>query len=326
MDPMKVLHLIDSLEFTDCARQLQILGPALRDDHLAIEICCLGRETPSLESLRRCGVVVHALGWTRWFDPRVLMELRCLLRESTPDVIHVWGSTALRTLAIIAPDFLPRVVMSGEMPVKGQPAWFDRWLLKQVRHLVLDSFALPNVTAVDAPAPDLRIACIEPSYRHAIWCFDFVRLLYPDATLDILGAAGERVALEAIVHGLDCGGSVQIHGVTADAQAIMRDAAIIWLPALTDRGMQSALEAMALGRPVIASNVPCLREIIHDGATGCLFAPGDVIQLARRTRVLLDDAALRMKLGQAARDHVAQQFPLQKTVARWRELYHRVAA
>ena len=77
MDPMKVLHLIDSLEFTDRARQLQILGPALRDDRLAIEICCLGREAQSLESLRRRGVVVHALGWTRWFDPRV-DELRCL--------------------------------------------------------------------------------------------------------------------------------------------------------------------------------------------------------------------------------------------------------
>ena len=48
---------------------------------------------------------------------------------------------------------------------------------------------------------------------------------------------------------------------------------------------------MAAGQPVVASDVPCLRELIRDGETGCLVPPGAPIALARRTRALLQDPA-----------------------------------
>src|SRR5271168_2642004 len=108
MDPMKILHLIDSLDAGDSARQLQLLGPAF-----APQICCLGPDTACSAALRQAGIVVHALGWTRWFDPSVLWNLQRLLRESAPDVIHVWHLSALRALAVVAPGLLPRVVMNA---------------------------------------------------------------------------------------------------------------------------------------------------------------------------------------------------------------------
>src|ERR1700691_3263512 len=99
---MKILHVIDSLDFNGSAQQLRTLAPALMSDATALEICCLGPETPWLHALRQAGVVVHALGWTRCFDPSVLWNLRAVLRETAPELIHVWRVPALRALAVVA--------------------------------------------------------------------------------------------------------------------------------------------------------------------------------------------------------------------------------
>lgn len=327
---MKVLHLIDSFAFTDRSRQLQILGPALRDDDVAVEICCLGGENSCLEPLRRAGVVVHALAWTRWFDPRVLMDLRGVVNETRPDVIHVWGLTALRTLAVCAPDWLARVVLSGEMTHAGPLSWWDRRLMERIRPAG-DVHIVPTPTQPTANDDNLldqpiRLVCMEQSFRHAVWSFDFVRLLYPSALLDLVVMEAEVAALERTIGGLDCGASVRFHRAGADVSSILQNATIVWLPALTNHGRQSALEAMAQGRPVIASDVPCIRELIEDGVTGFLVPPGDVIHLARRTRMLLDDASLRADIAEAARVSVMQRFPLAQAVKQWRALYRSVAA
>src|ERR1700722_13603241 len=134
---MKILHLIDALDFSGSARQLQFLGPALASGAVSVEICCLGPETPLTATLRQACVTVHALHWTRWIDPSVLWNLRELLRGTHPDVIHVWRMPALRTLAVVAKELLPRVVMSAPLPTKGRLAWWGRWLLQQVRCVAL---------------------------------------------------------------------------------------------------------------------------------------------------------------------------------------------
>src|SRR5207247_59213 len=97
-------------------------------------------------------------------------------------------------------------------------------------------------------------------------------------------------------------------------------------PSRIDRGRQAALDAMAQGRAVVASDVPCLRELIRDGETGCLVAPGDPVALARRTRALLGNPELCARLGQAARADVLARFSLAQVVQRWQRLYNDLAA
>jgi glycosyltransferase involved in cell wall biosynthesis len=67
-----------------------------------------------------------------------------------------------------------------------------------------------------------------------------------------------------------------------------------------------ALEAMACGRPVIASQVGGLEEIVQDGVQGYLVPAGDYLQLARRMAGLILDPALRRQMGQAAREQAAR--------------------
>jgi glycosyltransferase involved in cell wall biosynthesis len=332
MDPMKILHLIDSLEDGDSTRQLELLGPALAQS-AALQVCCLGPDPGWSAALRRAGIVVHALGWTRWFDPGALWNLRNLVRETAPDVIHVWHLPALRALAAVAPGLLRRVVMSAPLPAAANLAWWDRRLLEWVH-----CAAPVGVVSERALDPSLalglgqsRIVCVgrlerEDGFREAIWAFDFLLLLYPDAQLEIVGTGSQREALQALTHGLRSAASVRFLGALPDVAGVLQDADIVWVPSLANGGRQVALEAMALGKAVVASDVPCLRELILAGETGLLIPPGDVVALARRTYALLEDQPLRERIGAAARDHVQRRFAVGAAVERWRAVYRTIAA
>jgi glycosyltransferase involved in cell wall biosynthesis len=71
-------------------------------------------------------------------------------------------------------------------------------------------------------------------------------------------------------------------------------------------------EAMALGIPVVAANVGGVREIVHDGETGSLVPPRDPAALVDATLPLLGDAALRRRLGEAARVRAVADFDLDR--------------
>ena len=69
-----------------------------------------------------------------------------------------------------------------------------------------------------------------------------------------------------------------------------------------------ALEGMACGRPVIATRVGGLQEIVVDEETGCLVDPGNVEQFADRLERLMDDPDLRAKMGEKGRARVLADF------------------
>ena len=65
---------------------------------------------------------------------------------------------------------------------------------------------------------------------------------------------------------------------------------------------------MDAGRPVVASRLGGLPFTVADGATGLLFEPGDVQDLARKLETLLDDPALRERLGLAGRKRFEEHY------------------
>jgi glycosyltransferase involved in cell wall biosynthesis len=354
---MKILYLIDSLSYNASARQIYLLGPGLANSSAVVEICCLGPASPWSAALQQAGVTVHTLGWTRWFDFSAVWNLREILHHASPDVIHVWGLAALRTLAVVAKELLPRVILSAFLPVKGNLAWWDRRLLKHVRCLAVGSaddrerclrqgFAQEAVHVVgpavkenkepipseNGPATFLpTILCIaklehEDGAREAIWAFDVLHQLFPDALLQLVGLGSQQTALHELTLGLQNAARVQFLGAPADVTNLLRSAGVVWVPSQANCGRQVALEAMALGRAIVASDVPCLREVVRDGENGFLVPVGDVVALARRTRLLLQDESLRERLGATARQYVQRYFAFNEVVERWQVLYRSAAA
>jgi glycosyltransferase involved in cell wall biosynthesis len=85
-----------------------------------------------------------------------------------------------------------------------------------------------------------------------------------------------------------------------------------------------AIEAMAAGRPVVASAVGGLREIVVQGETGVLVPPGDPAALAAALRELIADPARRARMGQAARRRARENYSAAAVVPRIEAVYRDV--
>jgi glycosyltransferase involved in cell wall biosynthesis len=114
----------------------------------------------------------------------------------------------------------------------------------------------------------------------------------------------ERVADEDIARWRATPG-VAVLGRVADINAFWAAAHVACLPSRGGEGLPRALlEAAACGRPAIAADVPGCADFVAPGETGLLVQPNDASALARAMQQLAGDAALRAKMGAAARERV----------------------
>jgi glycosyltransferase involved in cell wall biosynthesis len=91
--------------------------------------------------------------------------------------------------------------------------------------------------------------------------------------------------------------------------AFMASADIVVVPTVAQEALgRTAVEAMAAGKPVVASRLGGLPFTIPDGATGLLCAPSDPVDLAAKLSMLLDDASLRERLGIAGRKRFEEHY------------------
>ena len=81
------------------------------------------------------------------------------------------------------------------------------------------------------------------------------------------------------------------------------------------------LEAMARGKPVVATHVGGIPYVVNNGRTGYLVPPHDPVPLAKRISMLLDDPALCSKLGKAGRERVLKRFTREPTTCQLERLY-----
>ncbi len=84
-----------------------------------------------------------------------------------------------------------------------------------------------------------------------------------------------------------------------------------------------AMEAMMMGRPIIASRIGGLSDIIVDGETGLLVPPGNAQELRKAIQCLLDDPVLRERMGNMAKQRVVE-FQAKSVVSRYEQVYREV--
>jgi glycosyltransferase involved in cell wall biosynthesis len=110
-------------------------------------------------------------------------------------------------------------------------------------------------------------------------------------------------------------------GERADAREIMALFDVFVLPSLWEGLPLVLIEAAALGKPIVATDVEGSREILRDGETGRLVPPGDPAALAAAVRRLLDDPALAARLGARARETIPGRFTIEKMISGYDEIY-----
>jgi glycosyltransferase involved in cell wall biosynthesis len=149
----------------------------------------------------------------------------------------------------------------------------------------------------------------------------------PDAVLSLVGGGELEDRIRARIDELGLEKSVVLAGVRSDMPAVYRAADIVLLPSIHGENLPTVLiEAAAAGRPVAATDVGGIPDIVDHGRTGVLFERDDPTALATAVVGLLEDPELRRRLGQAGIERAATGFSADAWVRNLRTVYETAAA
>lgn len=182
-----------------------------------------------------------------------------------------------------------------------------------------DVEVLPNAAPapVDGPAPDpaaagearlLYIGGFHDPVKGGEVLLDALPAIiaqHPGVQVTIAGP-GEPPARLAAVNGR----ATWLGWLDADAKArALREADIFLMPSTSEGLPVALLEAMAYGKPIVATRVGGIPDVLADGTEGMLVPPGDVAALADAVVTLVGDPARAWELGRAAKERVAELGP-----------------
>jgi glycosyltransferase involved in cell wall biosynthesis len=187
-------------------------------------------------------------------------------------------------------------------------------------------------SGLPAPAPDEpRLVCVGrliPIKGHVVLlrALALARREVPALSLDIAGRGPLEPALRAVAKELEIEDSVRFLGYVSPVQRAIDAAAVVVVPSLGEGFGMVALEAMERARPVVASAIGGLGELVVDGETGVLVPAGEAEPLAHALVQLAHDPIRRRAFGEAGRRRALEHFAEHRNVERTELLYRAVLA
>lgn len=147
--------------------------------------------------------------------------------------------------------------------------------------------------------------------RYLLEAMRDVRSVHPRTHLLIVGVGRLRDELLKYARKLGIADRVIFTGFRQDIQSLMAALDVFALPSLWEGFGLVLLEAMLAGKPVVASRVSAIPEIVVDGVTGVLVPPMNSAALAEALTRLLQDERLRLEMGEAGRQRVRHRFSIE---------------
>jgi glycosyltransferase involved in cell wall biosynthesis len=291
------------------------------------------------------------------YNVRRVIRLRQAFRKSRADVIISFGDTT-NVLALLASQGLgiPVIVSERTNPLQHSIGWawsrLRSMLYLHAHAIVVQSNAvrdwaktvvkehlvhtIPNPVNHDParsiPRPQSfgrtvvamgRLA-VEKGFDVLLRAFSRCVQKHNDWTLIIVGEGNERRFLETLVLELGLSDRVHMPGLVQNPMPILQGADLFVLSSRYEGFPNALLEAMACGLAVIATDCSSgLGEIIRDGVDGVLIPPNDVEAMVSSMTSLMQDEAIRQRLGSQA-VQVTERFGVQKIMSVWDNLLTKV--
>jgi glycosyltransferase involved in cell wall biosynthesis len=171
----------------------------------------------------------------------------------------------------------------------------------------------------------LMVAAMRPEKAHEA-LLGAARQLRDDGveiTVLLAGDGERRAALQGMAQSLGIERQVRFLGVRGDVARLLHAADAVVLPS---RGVVETLplaviEAMAVGVPVVASNVGSVGELVRDGASGFLIPPADEVALAGRLAHIFQHPGAAWEMGARGRENVRRRFGIERTARGYETLF-----
>lgn len=264
-----------------------------------------GKQRPKVVVSERC-VDSWKSRWQLWLDRRLISRTDAMVANSRSVADFYEQQGVPRALMHVIPN---GIAVSSAAPL-------DRQSLLQELQL---------------PADAKLVACVgrlakQKCVGDLLWGFQVLRQADPRAYLLVIGDGPERDNLIERAGQLECSDHVRFLGHREDADRILPLIDVYWLASAFEGMSNSLMEAMSLGLPVIATDIPPNRELITHGRHGYLVNPRDGVGFAQYTVKLFEDPALANQLSSAAKARMTEEFNIERMVESYVELYRRLTA
>lgn len=141
------------------------------------------------------------------------------------------------------------------------------------------------------------------------------------ATFIIIGDGSERKNLENLIKKYNLTDNFILAGQINQAAELLPAFAIYVCSSIKEGLPYSIIEAMAAGLPIVSTNVGGIPEMIEHKKTGLLVKPAEARELAEKIKLLIENKALRQKLGTSTQEKVKTEFSLEKMVEATKKIY-----
>jgi glycosyltransferase involved in cell wall biosynthesis len=355
---MKVVQLDSQMTWRGGEQQVLYLAQALRA-HGYDNMTICPPHSALYQRTREAGLPAHGLRMHHEIDLLAAWKLGRYLQRQQVDILHMHAPHA-HTIGLLACALAPRVrqVVSRRVDFAPIRNLFSRWKYgrPQVRYLtvsnavrqVMLSSGIPDAqvqtvhSGIDLKrCDDVRAASplFSPGTRvigtvgHLAghkghrYLLDAVHLILqeePSLGLVIAGTGELREELEAQVEALGMTQQVCFAGFRHDILSLIRGFEIFVFPSNLEGLGTSVLDAMALGKPVVATQAGGIPEMVQDGVTGLLVPPRDPQALAQAILQLLRQPALATRFGEAGARRVKQHFTAERMALQTMQVYHQL--
>lgn len=351
---IKIAYLIEELEPGGAERIVVRTALGLDRERFDPVVICTTSAGRLAAELERGGVRVVVVGKRSPVDFRFIVRLIEILRAERPAILHahlftaaLWGRIAAFFAAV------PRVVVTEHSldtwkdPVRLA---LDRILARSTARIIAVSRGVENslrrngipaekIRTIYQPvfrpeptgrdprdefriAPDEKIVLYigrlsaEKQLRDALRAFrGYAGEAGVRARFVIVGDGPDRKNLEKIAGVLGVADRTVFTGFRTDTADFIRIADVLIISSMREGLPLTALEAMALAKPVLATDVGGVREAVRHGVSGLLVGAADVTGLEDGLRRLLSDATMAAEMGRRGKDIFEETFAPEKSIA-----------
>jgi sugar transferase (PEP-CTERM/EpsH1 system associated) len=352
---VRLLHVIDELLLGGTELAMIRLARHLDPQRFQSQVCAF-IPGPAESELQASGLPYSILPKQRAFDFRLLLRLVSFIKRERFRLIHCRSLQGILYGGLAAVLTRTPFVCSihGENTLRLQRAVpILRWSARCARAFIAVSESLKRLTSQTVGLPAERITVIyngvdvskfsrsattDGSQREVhVGCVGTLRPVKghsyliealalahpsaPDVCLSLIGDGPLYQELNDLKQRLGLNGSVSLLGHRDDVHELLKQFDVFALPSLSEGISNALLEAMAVGLPVIATNVGGNPEVVQHGVTGLLVPPQDSRAFADALLQMLNNPESRRAMGRKGRERIEAHFSLSAMARRYEQIY-----